>query len=199
LDGDKVILDLVREWRAPFSPDQVIEEMVFIVRKYSIEAVIGDNFAAEFCKAAFESRGIQYERVTSNPWSNSAIATVAKPKSQLYLELLPRLCSGEIELLDNEVLISQLAGLERRTRVGGRDLIDHGPGQKDDVANSVAGVVVVAAQAPRGIDAMSGWGDSPAAVPVMKYGSVLQDILDHERNLASSPNEPPNWNIVSHL
>jgi hypothetical protein len=56
------------------------------------------------------------------------------------LELLPRLCSGEIELLDNELLIDQLAGLERRTRSGGRDSIDHGPNQHDDLANVVAGV-----------------------------------------------------------
>src|SRR5205085_7711562 len=52
------------------------------------------------------------------------------------LELLPRLCSGEIELPDDRALIDQLAGLERRTRSGGKDVIDHPPGGHDDLANA---------------------------------------------------------------
>src|SRR5262249_27245419 len=41
----------------------------------------------------------------------------------------------------------QLCGLERRTSRAGRDSIDHVPGSFDDVCNSVAGAVVLAAQA----------------------------------------------------
>jgi hypothetical protein len=41
-------------------------------------------------------------------------------------------------------LVSQLHGLERRTARGGKDSIDHGPGQHDDVANAVAGAIVLA-------------------------------------------------------
>jgi len=33
-----------------------------------------------------------------------------------------------------------LASLERRTRSGGRDVIDHGQGGHDDLANVVAGL-----------------------------------------------------------
>jgi len=61
-------------------------------------------------------------------------------KNQLYKELLPRLCSAEVELLDDERLIDQISALERRTRSGGEDIIDHPPGGKDDLANAVAGV-----------------------------------------------------------
>src|SRR5215813_7819439 len=43
-------------------------------------------------------------------------------------------------------LVAELCGLERRTAWGGRDSIDHGPGGHDDLANAVAGVLVVAAQ-----------------------------------------------------
>jgi hypothetical protein len=53
------------------------------------------------------------------------------------------LCSGEIELLDHPALIDQLAALERRTRSGGRDVVDHPSGGKDDLANAVAGVAEV--------------------------------------------------------
>ena len=137
---NKIVVDLVRQWKPPFSPDTVVGEMVSVLAHYHISRVTGDNYSAEFTKAAFESRGVLYDRVTSNPWSNDPIAKVAKSKGQLYLELLPRLCSGDVELLDNEILIEQLAGLERRTRSGGRDIIDHGPNQHDDVANVVAGV-----------------------------------------------------------
>ncbi|MEI9866671.1 MAG: hypothetical protein WDN00_19385 [Limisphaerales bacterium] len=50
------------------------------------------------------------------------------------------MCSGEIELLDDEKLIDQLASLERRTRSGGKDSIDHPPNGRDELANVTAGV-----------------------------------------------------------
>jgi hypothetical protein len=58
--------------------------------------------------------------------------------------MLPLLNSGRIQLLDNRRLITQLHGLERRTARGGKDSIDHGPGRFDDLANSVAGALVLA-------------------------------------------------------
>lgn len=136
----RVVLDYIRRWKAPHKPRRVVGEMVEDLRRYGIDRVIGDNYSAEFAKEAFEDWGVKYERASTNPWSKKPTAKVAKPKSQLYLELLPRLTSGEIELLDNKLLIDQLAGLERRTRSGGRDIIDHGPNQHDDVAKVLAGV-----------------------------------------------------------
>jgi hypothetical protein len=52
--------------------------------------------------------------------------------------------SRRVQLLDDRRLISQFHGLERRTARGGKDSIDHGPGQHDDVANAVAGALVLA-------------------------------------------------------
>ena len=49
--------------------------------------------------------------------------------------------------LDHPRLVNQLIGLERRTSRAGKDSIDHVPGGHDDVANAVAGAVVLAAQA----------------------------------------------------
>lgn len=190
LEVEKVVVDLVRQYKPPFSPDSVVGEMVYIIRKYGIEGVIGDNYSAEFVKSAFESRGIMYERATSNPWSNSVVATTAKPKRELYLELLPRICSREIELLDNETLIHQLASLERRVRPGGRDLIDHGPGQHDDLANVVAGVCVAATQAPRGISAGGGWLGAEPASPLEEFKMRQREfeaLQAEERRVASLP------------
>lgn len=45
-------------------------------------------------------------------------------------------------------LLAQLFGLERRTARGGRDVIDHGPGGHDDLANAVAGALVGVGRAP---------------------------------------------------
>ena len=64
----------------------------------------------------------------------------AAPKSDLYGEMLPLINSRSVALLDNQRLVSQLVGLERRVSRGGRDSIDHGPSGHDDVANAVAGV-----------------------------------------------------------
>ena len=64
-----------------------------------------------------------------------------EPKSDLYREFLPLLNSGQVELLDQPRLISQLCGLERRTSRAGKDSIDHAPGGHDDVVNAAAGVL----------------------------------------------------------
>ncbi|MBW3540725.1 MAG: hypothetical protein KY476_10680 [Planctomycetes bacterium] len=127
----KVVVDCVKRYRPPFNPHEVVAQMAHELRRYGVRRVTGDNYAAEFVAGAFESCGIRYTKAP-------------KAKSVLYAELLPRLCSNEIELPDSEPLVSQLAGLERRTRSGGRDIIDHPPGGHDDLANAVAGVADVA-------------------------------------------------------
>lgn len=126
----KAIIDVVKQYRPPFNPNAIIGEMVEELRRFDIRRITGDNYSAEFVASAFKDRGVTYIKAD-------------KPKSQLYAELLPRLCSGEVELLDNETLIHQLSSLERRTRSGGKDIIDHPSRGKDDVANSVAGVATI--------------------------------------------------------
>jgi hypothetical protein len=62
----------------------------------------------------------------------------------------------------------QLCGLERRTARGGRDSIDHAPGSHDDVANAVAGALILAAAKTQMkiSDAILEWSRNPA--PVMQ-------------------------------
>jgi hypothetical protein len=134
LKGNRVIVDCVRERRAPFSPDGVVEEFADALKSYGISKVVGDRYGGEWPRERFKVHGIEY-RVAD------------KVKSDLYLALLPLLNSGRIELLDHQRLINQLIGLERRTSRAGKDSIDHQPGAHDDVCNSVAGAVVLAAQA----------------------------------------------------
>lgn len=123
------VLDAVREVKAPFNPDDAVAEFARLLKDYGIRSVRGDRYAAEWVVTAFKKVGIAYRPADLS-------------KVEIYRDLLPRLNSGEIDLLDNQRLISQLLGLERRTARGGRDSIDHPPGGKDDLANAAAGVLV---------------------------------------------------------
>ncbi len=137
-----VILDCLERYKSPHNPYEVVAKMCATLRRYGCDRATGDAYAAEWTRSAFKSHGIRYERASTSVWKEgiSAKNKVAKPKSVLYIELLPRLHAAELELLDNEVLITQLASLERRTRSGGRDTIDHPPNGHDDLANCLAGV-----------------------------------------------------------
>lgn len=190
-DG-KIIIDLLKRWRPPFSPDAVVGDMVAVCSRYHISRVIGDNYSAEFTKSAFETRGIKYARATTNAWAQGAIAKITKSKSQLYLEFLPRLCSGEVELLDSEILVNQLAGLERRTRSGGRDSVDHGPSQHDDVANVCAGVCDAVSQKALitvGGDIFDKKNDGISEA--QRFAQRQSAYKAHERYLESLDNDDP--------
>jgi hypothetical protein len=145
------ILDCIREVRPPFSPESVVDEFCTVLRQYRLTRVCGDRYAGEWAREPFRKRGIAYE-------------PSEKPKSDIYRDTLPLLNSRKCELLDNRRLISQLHGLERRTARGGRDSIDHAPGSHDDVANAVAGALVIAlANIPMVIsDAILAWSGQPA-------------------------------------
>jgi hypothetical protein len=126
-EGDRAVIDAIRERRPPFSPDDVCREFAEVLRQYGIRRAEGDRYAGQWPAERFQAHGITYE-------------PAARPKSDLYRDSLPLLTSGRLELLDNPRLIAQFCGLERKVARGGRDSVDHGPGAHDDVANAVAGV-----------------------------------------------------------
>jgi hypothetical protein len=129
---DIAVLDLLREARPPFSPTAVVGQFVETLSAYKIKAVTGDRFAGEFVREQFKSRGIRYDVSERN-------------KSDIYVELLPRINTGSVDLLDNRRMITQLCGLERHTGRGtGREIIDHSRDQHDDLINSAAGALVIA-------------------------------------------------------
>jgi hypothetical protein len=126
-DKKKIILDALDYHPSPHNPHAVIANMATRLNEWGIRRITGDAYSAEFAGRAFQDRGISYTKSD-------------KTKSQLYADLLPILCAGEIELLDNPRLVKQLGSLERRTRAGGKDVIDHPPKAHDDLSNAVAGV-----------------------------------------------------------
>ena len=121
------MVDALREVTPPFSPEQVVERFSSLLRSYNCDKVVGDRYAGEWPVDMFRRFNIRFEQA-------------ARPKSDLYVDLLASLNSRRVDLLDNPKLISQLCALERRTARSGRDSVDHPPGGHDDVANAVAGV-----------------------------------------------------------
>jgi hypothetical protein len=64
--------------------------------------------------------------------------------SQYYIDFLPQLTEGAVDLLDNEQLVSQFASLERSPRRSSHDAVNHPPNTHDDVACAVAAACVQA-------------------------------------------------------
>jgi hypothetical protein len=138
-EGNRVILDLVRERMPIFSPDNVVDEFSTLLKSYRVGVVHGDKYAGEFPRELFRKRGVTYQ-----PSERS--------KSELYVELLPLINSRRVDLLDDRKSIAQLVGLERRTARSGKDSIDHAPGGHDDRINAIAGSVVMAASGGGGLN-----------------------------------------------
>src|SRR6476619_1754173 len=153
--------------RLIFNPEDVVLEFSAILKGYRISNVTGDRYAGEWPSERFREHGIAYE-------------PAAKPKSDLYRDLLPAINSRKVDLLEDARLIAQIVGLERRTARGGKDSIDHAPGAHDDVANAVAGFVAKLATAKTydsldwvsgpGVDARDAWQASRLWDHIRRYG-----------------------------
>lgn len=128
LEGEKVVLDVVRGVKPPFDPANVIAEYAALLKEYRCVKVRGDNYSAEWVASAWRQAGITYEK--------SEIA-----KSGLYVETLPLWMRGLISIPDHSNLLRELRLLERRTSRVGKDIVDHGRAGSDDYANAVAGCI----------------------------------------------------------
>ena len=124
---ETIVIDVLREIRSPHSPEAACSEFAKILQSYHLSDCIGDRYAASWPVEQFSRYGVLYR-------------PEAEAKSTLYASLLASINSRRVDLLDNQRLVTQLVGLERRTGRT-RDQIDHAPGQHDDVANAVAGAV----------------------------------------------------------
>jgi len=125
------VLDLTRERQPPFSPEAVVTEFCGLLKSYGIGTVHGDRYAGEWPRERFRGQGVEY-------------FAAAKPKSEIYLSLLPAINSKRVDLTDNQRMIGQFCGLERHTARGGRDSIDHRPAAHDDLANACGGALMLA-------------------------------------------------------
>jgi hypothetical protein len=76
-----VLIDAIREIKAPFSPEAAVSELATLLRSYRVYKVHGDKYAGEWPRESFAKLGISYE---PSP----------QPKSGLYSAFLPLLNSG---------------------------------------------------------------------------------------------------------
>ena len=120
------VVDVVRCWPAPFSPESVVAECCHLLRSYAVHSVQGDRYSAEFVVDRFRAYGISYRPAD-------------KVASDLYLELLGHVNSQRIEIPDEPNLIRELITLERARGSMGRDRVRHPPNAHDDRANALAG------------------------------------------------------------
>lgn len=148
LKDSRVIIDGV--WAERGDPATITGTYARIMQQYGIRRCTGDRYAAEWPRQEYQKHRITMDNSPLN-------------RSGLYLELMPLLQTGRIELPPDEKALTQFSLLERRTGRNGQDTIDHGPQGHDDRANAIAGAAWQATkilseyQAPASI---VGWLDS---------------------------------------
>jgi hypothetical protein len=134
-EGDLVIVDVARAAPAPFDPQKVTAEFAELARAYGCYEILGDKYGGSWPETAFRECSMIYK-------------PAAEPKSALYLECLPLFARGVIRFAEDKRLIAELQGLERRTSRSGKDAVDHGVGQHDDLANAVCGLCWMLGSSP---------------------------------------------------
>lgn len=134
-EGDRVIVDACRRWPSPHDPKIVATQVATFLQSYGLTSARADQYGAELSKSIYAEAGITLTAAPDN-------------RSDTYLRLLPLLTTGRCELPPDPHLRTELLGLERRTRSGGKDVVDHrqSPGAHDDLANAVALAAVAAAK-----------------------------------------------------
>lgn len=128
-EGNQILVDFMVERQPEIGPKVITKEFAVFLKDYGIYDVMGDRYGGDWPVSEFKEYGIRY---SPSP----------KSKSKLYLEFAGVLGMGRARLLDDVVMKGQLLGLERRTS-SVEDKVDHMRGMHDDLANSVAGVVVM--------------------------------------------------------
>ena len=133
-DGTRtVVLDLLRERKPRFIPQEVVHEFAQLLKFYGITEVWGDRYAGGFHSDEWRRNGIVFK-----PSENDT--------SENYIRWLPLLLSGRARLLDNKTLRSQTCALERSVTPNGHEKITHPrmANAHDDLSCAVAGAMVTA-------------------------------------------------------
>jgi len=127
----RIILDVAKDEKPPFAPERITEQFSEILKKYGCYTATADRFGGKWVNDSFQKFGVK-------------ILPSELTKSEIYLEVLPSLNNGTVELLDIPLLISQIKRLERRTRSSGKDSVDVFGGGHDDLCNSSFGAINLA-------------------------------------------------------
>src|SRR5262249_33550393 len=128
--------DVMKGWSRPRTGmvdlQDIVRQICETAKRYRITKGVGDRYAAQWVRQAFQAHGVRYEDATE--------------KVKAYLDIEPFFAQGRIEVLDHPQLIRELKTLERRPRPAGRTVVDHPRGGHDDHANALALTVMDEAQ-----------------------------------------------------
>jgi hypothetical protein len=130
-EGETVVVDRVRSWKPkPGKPVQfapMMEEIVEICRHYGCTRVFSDQICNEVVRQCLAAEGISVEQVS----------TLGRRASGIYSSLRAKVLAGQVELLDNTELLSQLRRLEIVRTSGGNERCEASSGH-DDIAVACA-------------------------------------------------------------
>ena len=110
----KMSVDLLRGWKPPIDPSEVVGEIAELLKQYRVSKVVGDRYAGAWVSSSFDKHGVVYE-------------PSSKPKSDLYLSFEGHVNTRRVQLPDHKQLITELVNLERRRSRAGKDTVDHPP------------------------------------------------------------------------
>jgi phage terminase large subunit-like protein len=128
-DG-RLVVDLVvrqagERQGGTYNPLLAVAKFADIMREYHVTKVVLDGYAGHTFRHLFEEREFVAE-------------IRSEGKTEFYEVLEVAINAGEVELLDDPIVVEQLLTLV--LRAGGQK-IDHLPGEHDDHCNAVAGLV----------------------------------------------------------
>jgi len=131
VEEDFVVLDVIYEKVPPYNIENQQQICADYLKKFGIRHIVGDKYGGDFPVQGFKRKEIQYYQSQN-------------PKSDLYLDFQIVCNLKKVKLLDNERMRKQFIILERKTDASGKDSVIKPRNTHDDVANSVAGAVVMA-------------------------------------------------------
>jgi hypothetical protein len=138
IDGNRIVVTAGRYWPPGSNPESMYAELAQFVRQHGCSAITCDAYGADLAVTVLRRYGVHHMQSETH-------------RSELYLELLPRVLSQTVGFPSDPYLLRELRRLERRRGFGGKDRVDHrhAAGAHDDRANACAGAVWLAARASR--------------------------------------------------
>ncbi|RPJ40386.1 MAG: hypothetical protein EHM19_13765, partial [Candidatus Latescibacterota bacterium] len=128
-ERDVVVIDHLSGWlgsrEKPLGLRETLEKIRETSRRYGVERLAGDQFAAEPMRYALREMGLRFREV---PFT-------LQSKAGLYGTLRACLVDGRIELLDHKESLRELRGLEAELLPGGTARVGSGRRGHDDYAD----------------------------------------------------------------
>jgi hypothetical protein len=143
------------EKKPPFDAETLADFIAENAGEYGITMLVGDNFSGDTWKSMFLKRGLSY--------------TVEKRNaSALYRAFAPVVTGKRVELPDPKKSLTVERGLNQLVNLvkrEGGEKITHAQGEHDDVANALAGGVLLSIKPP-------GWAEVTSVIRV--FGKVVE-------------------------